>query len=405
MSIRDGSRCAATIAIGYVLSVAVSTVPALGHAAASGEEATAGTLAWLGCWRLEATGEGDVPESADASQLLCLEPGDGPSSLRPSAIVDDQVVAEELLVADGIRRPVSEGRCSGWRRSLLSADKRRLYLQSETTCEGSNQSSLSGASLIVSGGHWVDINVTRVDGERELVVRHYRLVDADTALLPGTLSTAGRTARVAAAAPLDEDDVIEALEYLDPAVVEAMLVESRSTFPMDSGLLLRLDDAGVPGQIIDLMMALSYPEYFAVERSGGIERLHPEARDGTVYTQPLLCNHFYHSWPTWFHGYGCGHGYGYGCVHPPHDPDSRPGPRGWVISGRGYTRVQPVNPPSGVIGLLSDGTGQPPSSPHSGSSSTGDGGSSQSSGGSEDSASQSGYQKGSSTSTRKAVPR
>ncbi len=96
-----------------------------------------------------------MPESADASQLLCLELGDGPSSLRLSAIVDDQVVAEEMLVADGSRRPVSEGGCSGWKRSLLSADQRRLYLQSETTCEGGNPSRFSGASLIVSGSRAV----------------------------------------------------------------------------------------------------------------------------------------------------------------------------------------------------------------------------------------------------------
>ena len=164
-----------------------------------------------------------------------------------------------------------------------------------------------------------------------------------------------------------------------------MLRESRSRFPMDSGLLLRLDDAGVPGQIIDLMMALSYPEYFAVE-------------DETVDTQSVVYHHY---WAPWFHGYGhgygYGYGYGYGFVHPHHVTDSRPRSRGRVVSGRGYTRVQPINLPSGGIGLPGGGTGL--------GSSTGGGGSSGSSGGSGSSASKSGYQKGSSTSTRRAVPR
>ena len=398
MSIRNGTRGAAAIALGslrsiglsLVLSIVVWTAPALGNPPPTGEEATAGTLAWLGCWRLTATGEDDVPESGDAAQLLCMEPGDGPSSLRLRAIVDDQVVAEEMLVADGSRRPVSEGGCSGWKRSLLSADQRRLYLQSETTCEGGNPSRFSGASLIVSGGDWVDINVARVDGERELVMRRYRIVDSEPGRLPGTIPTAGRTARVAAAAPLKEDDVIEALEYLDPAVVEAMLVESRSSFRMDSGLLLRLDDAGVPGQIIDLMMALSYPEYFGVE-------------DETVDTQSVVYSHYWAPW--WFHGYGhgygYGYGYGYGSVHPPHVPESRPPPRGRVVSGQGYTRVQPINLPSGGIGRLGGGTGSGHSTGGGGSSGSGGG----SGGGSGSSASKSGYQKDSSTSTRRAVPR
>lgn len=399
MSIRNGSRRAAAVAIGYLLSIVVSTLPALGRPAVAGELATAGTLAWLGCWRLdevvdEIAEEDEVSKPADASQLLCLEPGGAPNSLSMSAIVDGKVVAQEMLIADGTRRPVSEGGCSGWKRSRLSADQRRLYLQSETTCEGGNQSNLSGASLIVSTDHWVDINVTRVAGEHELVVRHYRRVDTDvlskqrvakpayTPVWPGAIPSAGHTARIVAAVPLEADDVIEALEDLDPAVVEALLVESGSSFAMDSRLLLRLDDADVPGQIIDLMLALSYPEYFAVQ-------------DETVATQPVVYSYY---WSPWFYGHGYGYGYfhDYGYGHPPHDSDSRPHPRGRVVSGRGYTRVQPIDLPSGGIISQIEGMG-----------SGGGGGSGVSSGstgsGSGSSASKSGYKSNNSTSTRRAV--
>jgi hypothetical protein len=373
MSIRTGSSCAAAIATGYVLCVAVSTVPALAHAAAPVEEATAGTLAWVGCWRLEAIRE------EEASQRLCLERGEGPSSLRLSAIVDNRVVEERTLLAEGSRQPVSEDGCKGWKRATLSADQQRLYLQSETTCEGGNQSSLSGAWLIVSAGHWVDINVARVDGDREMVVRHYRIADADTERRPETIQTAVRTARVAAAAPLEGEDVIEALEYVDPAVVEAMLFETRPRFPLDSRLLLRLDDAGVPGQIIDLMLALSYPGYFAVQEE-------------TVNAQPSVDDYFR---APWFYRYGHGYSHDFDFDYEHHDPDPGPRPRGKVISGHGYTRVQPIDLSSGDSGSGTGGAA--PSGPSAGVSSG-------SSGGSGGSASGSGYQ-GSSTSTRKAVPR
>ena len=404
MSIRNGSRYPAAVAIGYVLSIVVATLPALGRPAAADELATAGTLAWLGCWRLdevvdEIAEEDEVSKPADASQLLCLEPGDAPNSLSMSAIVDVEVVAQEVLIADGTRRPVSEGGCSGWKRTLLSADQRRLYLQSETTCEGGNQSNLSGASLIVSTDHWVDINVTRVAGEHELVVRHYRRVDTDvlsgrrvakpayTPVWPGAIPSAAHTARIAAAVPLEADDVIEALENLDPAVVEALLVESGSSFPMDSRLLLRLDDAGVPGQIIDLMMALSYPEYFAVQ-------------DETVVTQPVAYSYY---WAPWFYGHGYGYGYfhDYGYAHPHHDSDSRPHRKGRVVSGRGYTRVKPVALPSGGIMSQIDSMG----SGGGGGGGTGGGVSSGSTGGSVSSASKSGYKSSNSGSTRRAVRR
>ena len=200
MSIRSGSGWIRGCSIGCALGIVILTLPA--RPIVAGTEAAAGTLAWVGCWRLVAVDEEAVPQSADGSQRICLESGDTPSSLS-RAIVEDEAVAQEMLIANGSRRPVSKGGCSGWKRSLLSGDRQRLYLQSEITCEGGDKNSFSGASLIVSGGQWVDINVARIDGERELVVHHYRSVDADTAALPGTIPAAWRTARVAAAAGRD----------------------------------------------------------------------------------------------------------------------------------------------------------------------------------------------------------
>ena len=402
MSIRNKFRRNAAVAIGYVLSIVVLTAPAQGHPAADEELATAGTLAWLGCWRLVAEGKDAVPESTDRSQLLFLEPGDVPSSLRMRAIVGDQVVEEETLIADGNRRSVGEAGCSGWKRTMLSKDQRRLYRQSDTTCQDGNTSNLSGASLIVSNDHWVDINVTRVADEHELVVRHYRIVDAvlpskpplakptHASVFPGAIPFAAYTARIAAAVPLEADDVIEALEDLDPAVVEALLVESGSSFAMNSHLLLRLDNAGVPGQIIDLMLALSYPEYFAVQ-------------DQTVVTRSVA---YYQSWAPWLHGHGCGYGYGYGygCGfhhgygfwYPPRVSDPGPRIKGRVVIGRGYTRVEPTQMPTGGIFSQISGTG-------SGGGGTGSGVSTGPTGGSKSSATKSGYKSSNSASTRRAV--
>jgi hypothetical protein len=400
MSIRNRSRSTAAIVIAFALSTLICAGAAKGGVRVS--KAAADTLAWFGCWRLEAAEEDEEPDLAADSQLLCVEPGEGASALQLRAIVDGEVVAEEVLVADGSRRPVSEGGCSGWKRAVLSADQRRLYLQAETICEGGNESSLSGASLITSEGHWVDISLTRVAGERELAVRHYRIVDVEppssrragdpayTVRLPGTLPGAVSTARAAAAVPLEEEDVIEALAHVDAAVVEAMLVESKSSFRMDSRRLLRLDDAGVPGAVIDLMMAMSYPAYFAIE-------------DASVTTRAVGYNP---SWGPW--SYGHAYWYGYGYKHD--DSHSRPRQRGLAISRGGYTRVKATKLPSGHV-VVPVG-GETASSGSTGFTGSTGGVSSGPSSGSGSSASGSGYKgsssgsKGSSSgSTRKAVRR
>ena len=102
-------------------------------------------------------------------------------------------------------------------------------------------------------------------GKTELLIQRYRPVEAGIARIPGALPTAMHAERMAAAAPLSVENVSEALRFVDPAVVEAMLLESDASFGIDSDLLLRLDDAGIPNEVIDLMVALSFPEYFAIE--------------------------------------------------------------------------------------------------------------------------------------------
>jgi hypothetical protein len=240
---------------------------------------------------------------------------------------------------------------------------------------------------MVSRDRWVDIHVLRIDSERELVIERYRPVGADIARLPGALSTAMHAPRLAAAARLTAADVIEALQVVDPAVVEAMLLESKASFGIDSDLLLRLDDAGVPGEIVDLMVALSFPEYFAVE-------------DGTVTRQPEV---YYGSYePPWYPYYGYGYGFGYYYHHPypngggHHDK----GHSGRVIRGRGYVGVRQTNRPSGGFsGLL-----QGPSNTGGGGATLG-GISSGSSSGNAGSVSGSGFKSGNSTSTRPALPK
>jgi uncharacterized membrane protein YgcG len=329
----------------------------------------------------------DSQESPTEPQTICVAPGDAPNALDMTVLVDDQVVEAETLVTDGSRQPVSGGGCDGWIRSLLSEDRRRLYLQSETSCADDKSMNLTGVSMMVSGGRWVDIHVLKIDGKRELVIRRYRPVSAEIARLPGALPTAMHAVRMDAAARLSVDNVVEALQVVDPAVVEAMLLESKSSFGIDSDLLLRLNDAGVPGEIIDLMVALSFPEYFAIE-------------DGAVARQPEVYYGSY--WSPWYPYYGYGYWYGHyyhhryprGGVHPGE------GHGGKVISGRGYVSVRQTSKPSGSFSNFLQGAtnGGGVSAPGVGFS--GGGGS-----GSAGSASGSGYSGGSSGSTRPAVPK
>ena len=377
MSIRTKPGRTAIDAIVGLFSIVALAAPALGQPVAREVPEDQDRLAWLGCWDVIADPDDDPQESPEARQVICVVPGDAPKALEMTVLVGDEVVAAETIVTDGSRQPISDAGCDGWIRSVLSEDRRRLYLQSEATCSDGNLRVLTGASMIVSGNRWVDIHVLRIDGEREVVIQRYRPVGAGIARLPGALPAAMHTVRLAAAARLSVENVIEALRVVDPAVVEAMLLESKASFGIDSDLLLSLDDAGVPDQIVDLMVALSFPEYFAVE-------------DGTVTRQPEVYYGGY--WSPWYPYYGYGHYYHHRYSHR----DENRG--GKVVSGRGYVSVrQTGNPPGGLSGLLQGGsTGGGVGMSGGGVGGGGEGGGS---------ASGSGFNSGNSGSARPAVPK
>ena len=380
MSIRPKAGYAAADAIVCLFAIVALAASAVGEHVGQEALEDQDQLAWLGCWDVMADAEDDSQESLEERQMICVAPGDAPNALDMTVLVNEHVVATETIVTDGSRQPVSDGGCDGWIRSVLSEDRRRLYLQSEATCADGRLKNLTGASMMVSGNRWVDIHALWVDGEREVLIQRYRPVEAGIARLPGALPTALHDVRRAAAAPLSVENVIEALQVVDPAVVEAMLLESEASFGIDSDLLLRLDDAAVPGEIIDLMVALSFPLHFSVEGD-------------TIARQPVVYYGGY--WSPWYPYYGYGHYY-----HHRHSHGSSHGNKsrgGKVISGRGYVSVQQTGePPNGLSGLLQGGT-------NSGGGNAGDG--SSGSGGDGGSAGRSGFKSGNSNSPRPAVPK
>jgi hypothetical protein len=162
----------------------------------------------------------------------------------------------------------------------------------------------------------------------------------------GGRSLALRTAREAAAASLELADVTEASRQLDARAVRALLLARRQDFHVNAKQLEELADAKVPAEVIDAMVALSYPEKFAIAPSSDVV-LRPDSGqsallDSYAYPSygwgydPYLGYLPYGYWP---------YGYGYGSGWYPGDgpiiitnPSGPRAPHGKVVNGRGYSR-------------------------------------------------------------------
>lgn len=381
-------------------------------------------LPWLGCWELTADVVDNRQIEDTGRRVVCVAPRLDGLGVNLTTHMDSQVIAQNTVVADGQERVLPETDCSGTQTANWSADGHRLYSSVTAACANQIERSLVGLSMLVEGNVWIELQSVSLDGgeHRELLVRQYkRVADTETLELgftplePG-LATRAATARAGASGPLDVDDVLEAAEQAPVEIVEAAILESNSLFALDSGALIRLADAGVEERIIDLMVAISYPEQFIVDRGrssgggggggGGYAGYGGYGGYGR-YTTGYYGYYAGSCWGPYYgpmygpYGPGCDYGspyYGYnqpyyggrgggGIIVTPSVPPTGSLYGGKVIRGRGYVTVteRPRTPSSsndGVSGALRRAFGRdgsPGSSVNVGSSRSSSGSSSRSS--------------------------
>jgi uncharacterized membrane protein YgcG len=354
---------------------------------------------WTGCWELvlENAREG-APSPTTRDRAPRTQPRD---SNRPQVCVEEapaggatfttrvgtQTPIIQTVIPDGKDRTVTEDGCTGIQRAEWSGDGLRLYARAELTCKGDEgMRHVSGLAMLGPDGRWTDVQSVNVAGRESFRVRQYRRTADNLAAAPKIAATA-----------LTLEDIKEASSKVSPRALEAALVETRASFDLTSKNLLDLQAAGVPATIVDLMVALSYPDRFVIERSARVDRAFPPIIEdplapgwgfgpdffgfyspmwGPYYYSPYYYSPFayrYGGFYPFYYGGGYylidpGGGGGGGNISP------RPTGQGRVVDGQGYTRVRPrdaeparpLNPGGGSTASSSGGGGGSSSSGSSG---------------------------------------
>ena len=375
----------ATLAVAFLM-----TGPAPKVASAQDSVSPAGWAGWVGCWELlqddmraGGLGLGGAPRRplsrAVSDMRVCVLP-DGPDAVKMTTWAADRVVLEQRIRADGSQQPFEEKECRGWQRSEWSTTHRQLFTHAELECTNQPRRAVSGVTLMTTGPTWIDIQGLDVAGDPTVRVRRYqRAVDQ---------SSRSEAERLAAA-PLGLDDVIEASSKIAPKAVEAMLVETHATFSLNSRALIRLQEAGVPANVTDLMVAQSFPERFVVERqanAGSFSSYSASSAYSAAFASPYFFSPYGYAYDSYWSPYGyAAYGYSpygyspfaylywsqpyvsfpsYRLVSPMGGGSTSAAEgetgAGRAIAGRGYTRVRPRDAgdtAQGVAGTSSNGAG------------------------------------------------
>jgi len=294
------------VALGWLALV----IPTAGVQAAQGEDPR--WAPWYGCWEPRGAPQ---PEGADL--LLCILPEEAGVTL--STWIDGERVETDLLQANAGAILVEEAGCMGTRTLAWSEDGARLFLEGQVTCEpGWTRASRGLFALTDDGYTWVEIQALGMeeDGAPILSVRSFHPaspaslerhgIDALPALERRGLQ---QQLRQQAARPLNDAAIIEANQRAGGAVAAALVAEMGHPFALSTNRLRALRQAGVSAEVVDVMVAVTWPRQFEIRADGRVGQAPPPA---PVSTQR----------PS---GYGYGspsyrvrYGYGYGLFWNPY---------------------------------------------------------------------------------------
>lgn len=420
-----------TLLLALTLTAGVAQAqPAAQPASPAATQVDSRFASWLGCWRLE-------DDIAGTGARMCITPERG--GVRLQTIVGAQRGIDELVIADAVVRPISDSECKGTERAEWSKDGMRVFRATEVTCGKDAPRGIKSVAFLASGPAW--INVQHVSGEAantSVRVQRYRRA-ANQQLADGSRATqpTATGVRVASEAIWSIDDVVEASGQLPAEAVQAALSETRGPFNLNKNTLVALDEAGVSPQVIDLMVALTFPKRFVVERAGGGYSSPMGISTGAGWFDPFMSPIMMGAMADCYSPFGYGYrsyysmcgsyyspynyypyngGYSYygnpgGWVVVDNNPTGTVSPmtsaEGRVVNGRGYTQIrerQPEGSPSRVTNR-GDGSAAGYSGATSGSSSGGSSGVSSGGYSSGSSGGSSGSSSGGDSGARTAVPR
>lgn len=410
------ARVALTVAASLALSLTAV-------APAAAQNADSRWAPWIGCWAPHDTIIISLSGRGASDRVVCVSPATTGSGVDMASIVSGRVISRERVEANGQRVTKTVDGCPGWESADWSKDGRRVLLRSEFVCNGNVTRKESGVLGMSGSGEWLDVQGVDVMGstavrvarlhearvELELVSPRAGALGDSVRLKPVEAAGFSReTVRLQAGGRVSADDVLDVAKRVDAPVTEAWLVEVGQPFALDAKTLVRLSDAGMPARTLDLMVALSYPKTFALNKAnpGDVDRVRTNRPQGAYaggapgrgfgYNQ-FSCAAYndmmfaYGRLGRSYYNDGCygsflgsryyGNSFGYGNYYWGNNPIiivQNPGSgsgsaaqaQGRAVNGRGYTR-DPSFPASGSSGGTG-GTVAPRES--SGSSGTGGGG-------------------------------
>ncbi|MHB0963146.1 MAG: hypothetical protein ACYC5V_08065 [Gemmatimonadaceae bacterium] len=298
--------------------------------------------AWIGCWAPEVAA-GTSTRAPGTSVRVCIAPAPGKSAVEVTTINFGKVTDRSVIEADAEPHRVTRDGCEGTETARWSQTGRQLLQSSALTCADGTRRASSGVLSFTEQGQWLDVRGLALNGASSgVTISRFVAADAaDSASIPADVrqampvrTPAAEYAAVAASSPLSLADIAAVSTEVEAVVASAWLVERARglTLAIDGKKLTALADNGVPTAVIDVAVALAYPDVFSLvsdsreaQRRPGLHALASQSPNRGGYqgmsTYGSPCDPYLWSLDPWYYysrsGARCGYGnpfsyYGYG---------------------------------------------------------------------------------------------
>jgi hypothetical protein len=269
--------------IGTAMSVGV----ALGAAGAASAQPTGSPWATLaGCYTPVGAEGVTLGRDGASAVTFCVIPvaRDRGVLARYSG---DKLIEADTVIIDVEQRKAAEDGCEVSTRTSFAADYTRLYVRAARNCTNGAVSQSSGLLGLSPGGDLLDVREITRGSKSAAIVQRFTPAETRPELAGffERLTRSDREARVLASARLTGADLIEAAAMIDSTAVAAWLAERGQGFMLNANTLTALSKASVPANVIDMMVALSNPKEFVVDRPSATVALRPRPNlqpNGTV---------------------------------------------------------------------------------------------------------------------------
>ncbi len=321
---KDGG-CARNALSALLLVALLLLFPGFSQSQTNTADAKSSLKPWIGVWIFNDDASTKVLSDSNQKTTVEIQPMSDGKSLEITRKVATQPDVKEWLAPDGTKRPVDASNCTGWQTARLIAEAGMIFSSSEMNCKDAGAFSTTNIKMIVAADKMVDILLLKAGGQTKLAARRL-VLDHDVAPAGGSEPAYTNTVeRIAAASPWKLDTIVQLSQTMDTQLLEAVLMEKNVKLNLSTTKAIKdLNKTKMPNEVIDLLVALAFPDKFHIEKNGKVE-LRPwiASSSSTGSVRNSYSNNALPGVTSYYQGifYNCGglgyagnnpYGYGYG---------------------------------------------------------------------------------------------